>query len=55
MLLTSVGHADGRRVAEADRGHLLWAAKQVAYRFIGHQIGLLVAPSPADGIGPRTR
>ncbi|NES16823.1 MULTISPECIES: hypothetical protein [Micromonospora] len=54
VLLTSVGHADGRRVVEADRGHLLWAAKQVAYRFIGRQVGLLVAPAPADGIGPRT-
>ncbi|MFG2057098.1 hypothetical protein ACGFI9_24055 [Micromonospora sp. NPDC048930] len=54
LLLTSVGHADGRPVAEADRGYLLWAAKQVAYRFIGHQVGLLLAPSPADGIGPRT-
>ncbi|SBT46411.1 hypothetical protein GA0070611_3367 [Micromonospora auratinigra] len=54
VLLTSVAHADGRPIAEPDRGHLLWAAKQVAYRFIGRQVGLLVAPSPADGIGPRT-
>ncbi|MEW2327819.1 hypothetical protein AB0880_08375 [Micromonospora chersina] len=54
VLLNSVGHADGRSIAEADRGYLLWAAKQVAYRFIGRQVGLLVAPSAADGIGPRT-
>ncbi|MGC3861745.1 hypothetical protein ACPSM1_16305 [Micromonospora chersina] len=54
VLLSSVGHADGRSIAEADRGYLLWAAKQVAYRFIGRQVGLLAAPSAADGIGPRT-
>ncbi|MFF4894005.1 hypothetical protein [Micromonospora chersina] len=54
LLLSSVGHADGRGIAEADRGYLLWAAKQVAYRFIGRQVGLLAAPSAADGIGPRT-
>ncbi|MEU0156896.1 hypothetical protein [Micromonospora fulviviridis] len=54
VLLGSVGHADGRTIAEADRGYLLWAAKQVAYRFIGRQVGLLVAPSAAEGIGPRT-
>lgn len=54
VLLSSVGHADGRGIAEADRGYLLWAAKQVAYRFIGRQVGLLAAPSAADGIGPRT-
>ncbi|WNM37033.1 hypothetical protein RMN56_17735 [Micromonospora halotolerans] len=54
VLLSSVGHADGRSIAGAERGYLLWAAKQVAYRFIGRQVGLLVAPSAGDGVGPRT-
>ncbi|MGB2571768.1 hypothetical protein ACPFP2_25440 [Micromonospora citrea] len=54
VLFSSVGHADGRKIAEADRGWLLWSSGQVAYRFIGHQVGLLVAPSPKNGIGPRT-
>ncbi|MDG4815046.1 hypothetical protein O7628_05940 [Micromonospora sp. WMMD956] len=54
VLFVSVGHADGRAIDRADRGHLMWAASQVVYRFIGHQVGLLVAPTPKDGIGPRT-
>ncbi|WP_353900808.1 hypothetical protein ABUL04_04580 [Micromonospora harpali] len=54
VLFVSVGHADGRAIARSDRGHLMWAASQVAYRFIGYQVGLLVAPTPKDGIGPRT-
>ncbi|WP_262284644.1 hypothetical protein [Micromonospora sp. MA102] len=54
VVLSSVGHADGRSIADAERGYLLWAAKQVAYRFIGRQVGLLVDPSAGDGIGPRT-
>ncbi|WP_432955290.1 hypothetical protein [Micromonospora haikouensis] len=54
VLFVSVGHADGRAIARDDRGHLMWAASQVAYRFIGYQVGLLVAPTPKDGIGPRT-
>ncbi|SCG49690.1 hypothetical protein GA0070614_1813 [Micromonospora coxensis] len=54
VLFSSVGHADGRTIAEADRGWLLWSSGQVAYRFIGHQVGFLVAPSPKNGIGPRT-
>ncbi|WP_128763651.1 hypothetical protein [Micromonospora sp. MW-13] len=54
VLFTGVGHADGRAVAGTDRGYLLWAATQVGYRFIGHQVGLLVSPTPKDGIGPRT-
>ncbi|WP_091281055.1 hypothetical protein [Micromonospora haikouensis] len=54
VLFVSVGHADGRAIARSDRGHLMWAASQVVYRFIGYQVGLLVAPTPKDGIGPRT-
>ncbi|WP_157547962.1 hypothetical protein [Micromonospora sp. ATCC 39149] len=54
MLLASVGHADGRAIGRDDRGYLLWAAGQVVDRFIGHQTGFPVAPTPKDGVGPRT-
>ncbi|WP_229403185.1 hypothetical protein [Micromonospora okii] len=54
LIFASAGHADGRTIAEAERGHLLWASTQVVYRFIGHQVGLLLAPSPKNGIGPRS-
>ncbi|EEP71327.1 hypothetical protein MCAG_01654 [Micromonospora sp. ATCC 39149] len=54
VLLASVGHADGRAIGRDDRGYLLWAAGQVVDRFIGHQTGFPVAPTPKDGVGPRT-
>lgn len=55
LVLTTVRHADGRDIAgDTDAGHLLWAAKQVGYRFVGMQVGLLVAPSPKPPIAPRT-
>jgi hypothetical protein len=54
LIFVSAGHADGRTIARAERGYVLWASSQVVYRFIGHQAGLLVAPTPKNGIGPRT-
>jgi hypothetical protein len=55
LLLTTVQHADRRDIAgDTDAGHMLWASKQVAYRFIGMQVGLLVAPEPKPPIAPRT-
>jgi hypothetical protein len=55
LLLTTVQHADRRDIAgDTDAGQMLWASKQVAYRFIGMQVGLLVAPEPEPPIAPRT-
>ena len=55
LVLTTVRHADGRAIPDdTDAGHLLWAAKQVGYRFIATQVGLLVAPTPKPPIAPRT-
>ena len=54
MLVGRVGHAGGEPITADERGWLLWTLKQVSYRFIGAQQGLLVGPSPADGIAPRT-
>ena len=54
LILTSVRHADGREIANADVGHLLWAIKQVNYQFTSSQVGLYVAPNPNPPIAPRT-
>jgi hypothetical protein len=54
LLVGRVHHAGREPITAEERGWLLWTLKQVSYRFISVQQGLLVGPSPADGIAPRT-
>jgi hypothetical protein len=54
VLAGKVTHSDQREITDSERGHLLWALKQVTYRFLSVQNGIFVRPTPADGIGPKT-
>ncbi|MCP2322985.1 hypothetical protein HDA40_001492 [Hamadaea flava] len=47
-------HADGATITSTDRPWVMWPLRQVAYRFIGYQGGLLIDPDPGDDIHPRT-
>ncbi|MEV6968012.1 hypothetical protein AB0M47_23165 [Hamadaea sp. NPDC051192] len=53
LLLGTAAHADGGIITKADRPWVLWPLRQVAYRFIGFQNGLLLDPDPGDEIHPR--
>ena len=54
VLVGTAAHADGRPIASADRGWVLWPLRQVSYYFIGTRVGLMVEPDPKDGIAPRS-
>ncbi|MEV0272725.1 hypothetical protein AB0H43_28430 [Hamadaea sp. NPDC050747] len=54
VLVGISAHADGATIASADRPWVMWPLRQVAYRFIGYQAGLLIDPDPGDEIHPRT-
>lgn len=54
VLIGNAAHADGRPIAAGDRHWVLWPLRQVSYRFIGVQGGLIIDPDPEDEIRPRT-